>query len=224
LNRIHVGQVSDSNQYHNVIFILINSLAITELEDERTSQVPKIQYTHWIIEYLVSKGLNLTYTEQKLFAQCYGQVRRNAHAIRALIRANAKPVYALEGIKSQFEYWHEDMNDDYVEMVIGHGIYQHLSMLNHSCLPNALVISRQISADTCTQIRHIIDTDHVLKPAPNPAIYHGADLVVRLLTQVNADEMITISYGPVQSEMNYEQRQAWLEERYGFKCQCQACR
>ncbi|RAL67446.1 hypothetical protein DID88_008201 [Monilinia fructigena] len=73
-----------------------------------------------------------------------------------------------------------------------------ISIINHSCIPNATWRLNQ---------------NHPLEPI--------SIVEVRFVTDVKRGEEITISYCALDAEVL--RRQHFLNERYGFYCQCEAC-
>jgi len=82
--------------------------------------------------------------------------------------------------------------------IAGHTLDTFTALLNHSCDPNARLISE------------------------------GAELRVRALKDISAGEELTISYGPDISDYSnpsdYEGRQRYLRANYGFDCTCRVCK
>ncbi|KAI9203508.1 uncharacterized protein BJ171DRAFT_144972 [Polychytrium aggregatum] len=78
---------------------------------------------------------------------------------------------------------------------IGTGIYLNSSLVNHSCEPNALVSFRN----------------------------GGNEIMIRLASNVEEGDEITISYGPLASRSMTTDRQDLTTERWLFKCDCRAC-
>ena len=87
----------------------------------------------------------------------------------------------------------ESQISTYAEMRLGTGIYAVASLLNHSCDPN------------CIQT------------------FAGNTLVIKAAKEVKAGKELTISYGPLFSKQNWEERQNILKDQYYFTCSCERC-
>eukprot|EP00039_Didymoeca_costata_P007955 m.105744 g.105744 ORF g.105744 m.105744 type:complete len:654 (+) comp13889_c0_seq1:316-2277(+) len=73
-------------------------------------------------------------------------------------------------------------------------LYGKMAMLNHSCIPNAIVS------------------------------FHGSRLCVRATRAVTAGEEVNISYGSLAASEVTEQRRTSLAQQYFFICNCFACK
>jgi len=78
----------------------------------------------------------------------------------------------------------------------GEGIYSFHCFLNHSCIPNAIVV--------------------------NPSDFPNASVVVQALEPIQEGEEITISY--IDETMSKEKRKELLSTHYLFDCKCAKCR
>jgi SET domain-containing protein len=76
---------------------------------------------------------------------------------------------------------------------LGSGIYCIPSYINHSCTPNAY----------CR--------------------FDGDLLTIVALTEIDQKDEITISYGPLKSRQETEDRQSILRNTFRFTCTCDAC-
>ncbi|KAH8969183.1 hypothetical protein BDL97_02G021200 [Sphagnum fallax] len=80
------------------------------------------------------------------------------------------------------------------QVKVAQAVYVKASRMNHACDPNV----------------------HVS--------FQSRCLSARTIKSVLAGAPLEISYGPQLGEMFYEDRQAWLRERYCFTCKCSACK
>jgi hypothetical protein len=81
-----------------------------------------------------------------------------------------------------------------MQVKVAQAVYVKASRMNHACDPNV----------------------HVS--------FQSRCLSARTIKSVLAGAPLEISYGPQLGEMFYEDRQAWLRERYCFTCKCSACK
>jgi hypothetical protein len=79
---------------------------------------------------------------------------------------------------------------------LGQAVYLNASAMNHACSPNAIVMF-----------------DRELPTA----------LKVLVTENVNKDQEITISYGPIASRQKKEERMKKLLDGYYFECDCKDC-
>lgn len=81
----------------------------------------------------------------------------------------------------------------------GHALYHRSSLLNHDCMPNAA------RAD-----------------AVNGWANGDTRMVIRALHDIPAGQEVCISYVPL--DWMYDERQEYLQEDYGFACDCDRCK
>ena len=82
----------------------------------------------------------------------------------------------------------------YEQMRLGSAIYPTVSLINHSCDPN------------CIQT------------------FQGNTVVIKATKAIRPGQELTISYGPIFSKQNWEERQRTLKDQYFFTCHCDRCK
>jgi len=89
----------------------------------------------------------------------------------------------------------EEKLDGLCSIPFGTGIFPTISLINHSCAPNAIHVRGR----------------------------KGCETAVISLRALNPGDEITITYGPRFTLSGRKQRQAELERKYTFLCRCVAC-
>jgi hypothetical protein len=99
------------------------------------------------------------------------------------------------------------------------------SIVNHACIPNALLLSRHIDGNL---VRHLHDhctrDSRPLEVPLGPPVHTKCSLIA--LRPIRKGEEITISYMPLRmAYLTYgrEDRRQYLNWLFGFECQCFEC-
>ena len=80
------------------------------------------------------------------------------------------------------------------EFELGYGIYSRLNCIKHACCPNAFISS-----------------------------FNGQEIIVRSVSNLTKDTVITIDHGINCKTFTCEERQAKLLNSFGITCKCEAC-
>ncbi|XP_064392547.1 SET and MYND domain-containing protein 4-like isoform X2 [Halichondria panicea] len=110
------------------------------------------------------------------------------------LRCNTLAVSSLSGRFLSTEQQSGSNVQDKYEVKLGSALYPTLSLINHSCRPNAILRFMGNRASLCA---------------------------TRL---IKAGEEVNISYGPQAGRADRAQRQAELKGKYFFNCSCTACK
>jgi hypothetical protein len=97
----------------------------------------------------------------------------------------------------------EEEDDAMKSIIRGYGIYPHLALVNHSCIPNCI---RWDNVDNNNN-----DNNNNSRRSMRYVSLHDIPIGTELLT----------SYVPI--SWNYSERQDYLKELFGFECKCLRC-
>jgi len=96
------------------------------------------------------------------------------------------------------------------------GLFEKSSRINHSCCPNATMLSVE---------RLNQDLDNQLPPNMRLAPGKPNEYAIIPVREIQAGEEVTLSYlGPHVESRSTEARRETLREKYRFTCECEACK
>eukprot|EP00761_Pharyngomonas_kirbyi_P000825 gb/GECH01000826.1/.p1 GENE.gb/GECH01000826.1/~~gb/GECH01000826.1/.p1 ORF type:complete len:827 (+),score=119.64 gb/GECH01000826.1/:1-2481(+) len=191
------NDVYDSNFYNNNDELLLNDLE-SHLDDQNEID-SELKFRIIITSGLIIQGIE-DYTEipkkeywmKKLIKRLF-QVEYNAVTLTSLTSDDNKTDHS--------HHEHDDTTWELYQERIGKAIFPAISMINHSCSPNAY-LAFEYGRDTNTPMV----TASVVATRP-----------------ICPGEPVTISYGPHAGRHRYEDRQRILREKYLFSCHCCRC-
>ena len=107
----------------------------------------------------------------------------------------------------------EDSENDTESTVRGYGLFSYLGIINHSCMPNC------VRWDNFDHIQNdvVCNNDNVT----NPDHASSNDVYFRALVPLTPNTEVLQSYVPI--SWDYNERQEYLYEMFGFKCTCIRC-
>jgi hypothetical protein len=150
--------------------------------------------------FLLDPSLEPTLSKAKILKRSL-QIHSNAYAVFQMEREDSEG-----GDKLQTQ----------VQRRVGLAVYQHGSMFNHSCDPNAVVSYSNGSKLTITY-----GVAGALTPV-SPLITRSSS-ICSTLKPIAAGDQLCHSYGPLTTRDSFQKRQDILKEKFFFCCRCSAC-
>jgi hypothetical protein len=148
-----------------------------------------------------------------LFMQILSKLPTNTHAVNVVV-----PTLTKLNSNRSFE-------DTLEQKRIGYSLFLAASAINHSCRPNATI---RFAFDSTLSSALLSSFSNKYSNDSNNNLYLQALKTVKLdivaTLQINSNNQILVSYGPMAGQNNLINRQKILKKQYLFNCLCSACK